>query len=296
MNRYDDDARNRQADSRRAPLNETGSIATTVVIAIAVVAVLLGGLYIWSNRSQPEPIAETAAIVVPTPVPSETIPAPVEEAQPETAPPVANSVHKPAVPVPATVDGSDGQVKRAVADLAPGMAAWFVSEQQIRKWVLAIDVMADGDVPKQYRPLAYPLARFEPEVRGVEPNQQFLASELSYKRTGLLVNLFTAIDVHYLVQYYQEWLPLLEKAYQEQGKKDKFDQRFRVALQRVLDVKPLATTPELKKRGGVIYVYADEKLEAASDVEKMLWRMGPDNSLKIQNYLRQLQAALPRPK
>lgn len=265
------------------------------ILVAVVVAALLGGFYIWANKKQPEAVVETTApVAVPAAVEMETAPLPTQEVPVDESTPLTEPESRGIVSVPATVDGSDGQVKLAIADLAPAMAGWFISEQQIRKWVLAVDVMADGDVPKQYRPLAYPLERFEPEVRGVEPEQQFQLKPDSYKRTDLLVSTFTAIDAKHLARYYKAWLSLLEKAYQEQGKKDKFDQRFRTALQRVIDVKPLAVPPQLKKRGGVIYVYADEKLEAASDVEKLLWRMGPDNSLKIQNYLKELQQHLPK--
>jgi len=198
------------------------------------------------------------------------------------------------VPAPTTLDGSDTQVKLAVADLAPGMAVWIIADQQLRKWVLAIDLMADGNVPKSYRPLSYPIGHFEPEARGTEPNVQYTMTTQSFTRADVLVKVFTAIDPALIAQYYQAWLPILDKAYQEQGKKDKFDQRFRMALQRVIDAKPLTTEPMLMKHGGVIYVYVDDKLEAATDVEKMMWRLGADNSFKIQNYLKQVLQQLPK--
>lgn len=283
--------------SQYASQVNTAGTGRLIIIVIAAVVLLLGGFYIWSGRSTPAALPEVAVVdrsSVPlgeTPVVVQETEVPVDE-----APLVDSAALKPIVAVPANIENSDAAVKLAIADLAPGMAAWIVSDQQIRKWVLAIDLMADGDVSKSYRPISYPLSRFEPEARGVEPDQEFIMRVENYRRTDLLVNLFVAIDVNHLAQYYLAWSPLLEKAYQEQGKKDKFNQRLHAALQRVLDVKPLASMPLLKKRGGVIYVYADEKLEAATDVEKMLWRMGPDNSLKLQDYLRQLQQRLPRAK
>ena len=274
------------------------------VLSIAVVVVLLlllGGFYFWLNRDQsatnvtsPIPINRPAvqpgeAVVTPPAA------APVAEApMPTLAPEVVSAPQHPIVPPPLSLDGSDSQVKLAFTDLAPDMAKWMVSDQQLRKWVLAIDLMADGDVPKQYRPLSIPIAHFEPDVQGVEPAQQFFMKPDGFARTNLVVTLFTAIDPDTLVQYYKAWLPILEKAYQEQGKKDTFDRRFRMALQRVIDARPLGVTPALAKRGGVIYVYADSQLESASDVEKMLWRMGPDNGAKVQAFLKQVVQRLPR--
>jgi len=276
---------------------DTGSTARLIIIAIAMLVLLLGGFYIWLNRAKAPELTSAPPAIDRSSAPTADLPPVVPES---TGTPVAEEPtittpsQKPIVAAPATIESSDAQVKLAVADLAPAMAAWLVPDQQLRKWVLAIDIMADGDVPKSYRPLAYPLARFEPEVRGLEPDQQFLLKVESYKRSDLLVNAVVAIDVDHLAHYYQAWSPLLEKAYQEQGKKGTFNQRLRAALQHVIDVKPLTAPPMLKKRGGVIYLYADDKLEAASDVEKMLWRMGPENSLKIQDYLRQLLARLPK--
>jgi len=282
-------------------MNDSSATKQKQVLSIAIIVVLLvllGGFYFWLNRGQ-EPESVTASVPITRPVvqPSEVpaaVPAP-EETAPAPAPEeVVNVPQHPIIPPPVSLDGSDDEVKLALTDLAPQMAKWMVSEQQLRKWVLAIDLMADGDVPKQYRPLSIPIEHFEPEVRGTEPAQEFFMKPESFNRTDLVVKLFTAIDVNVLAQYYKAWLPMLEKAYQEQGKKDKFDQRFRMALQRVIDAKPLTVTPALAKRGGVIYVYADSQLESATDIEKMLWRMGPDNSAKVQAFLKQVLQRLPK--
>jgi hypothetical protein len=268
-----------------------------IIAGLAFVAVVASA-YLLVNHSHTD--SSTNQIVLPTSI---TPPAPVEPQVSEPAIPTeaptgtANNLAKRTlVPPPRSLDNSDIQVKLAVADLAPDMAEWLASDQQLRKWVLAIDLMADGHVPKQYRPLAFPITRFEPAVFGSEAHAQFSMKPESFTRADGLVKLLTAIDPDVLAQYYRSWLPILEKAYAEQGKKDKFDQRFRAALQQVIDVKPLEANPVLKKRGGVIYVYADDKLEAASDVEKMLWRLGPDNSSKLQTFAQQLQQHLPKTK
>lgn len=82
---------------------------------------------------------------------------------------------------------------------------------------------------------------------------------------------------------YREWLPILEKAYSEQGKPDTFDQRARQTISQVLGAEQLSDTPALT-RPSVLYRYADETLEQASDVDKLLWRMGPENSAQLQDF------------
>ena len=54
---------------------------------------------------------------------------------------------------------------------------------------------------------------------------------------------------------------------------------------------PLPEQPELV-RPSVYYRYADAKYENASDLQKFMWRIGPDNALRLQRYLRELEQAL----
>jgi hypothetical protein len=42
----------------------------------------------------------------------------------------------------------------------------------------------------------------------------------------------------------------------------------------------------------VYFKYADETLEKASDVEKLMWRLGPKNTQKVQDYLHKLEPEL----
>jgi hypothetical protein len=56
-------------------------------------------------------------------------------------------------------------------------------------------------------------------------------------------------------------------------------------------VPSLTTQPELVQPV-VYYKYADPTLENASDVEKLMWRLGPGNTQKVQDYLHKLEPAL----
>jgi hypothetical protein len=94
-----------------------------------------------------------------------------------------------------------------------------------------------------------------------------------------------------LADYYYSWLPLLEKAYRELGKKGSFDARFKHAIDNVLAAKSLPAEPELKLPS-VMYQYQDKSLEAASDIDKLMWRLGFENTNNIQQYLRDLKSRL----
>ena len=253
-----------------------------IVLAIVIAAVVIGAYFFTSEKNaEPPEITEDIPVeqadtfaepaYLPEPVVGEES---VEPPKPEVI----------IVEPPSVIDNSDPQVLLAIADFAPKLSAWLLPSEQIRKWVLAIDLLADGNLPKRYRPMDYPMDTFT-----IAKNEDSIkAAEKNFQRVNEILDVVTAIDPKLLARYYEEWLPLLEKAYKEQGKPDTFNQRFKQSISQVLAATPLDTEPELV-RPGVFYQYADERLEKASDVEKLLWRIGEENTERLQFYLRELR-------
>src|SRR5690606_21528611 len=159
-----------------------------------------------------------------------------------------------AVPPPPTLEQSDEVVRSAAADLAVKLAAWMKPEEQVRKWVLLVDMAADGKVPARNRPLSYPMSGFKAEPG--EEAGQFRFDEANFGRAGDLVQVLVSIPPQKAAEYYRAWLPLMEQAYADLGKPDNFDTRLRAAIERVLAVNPLESAPELA-RPNVFYTYAD---------------------------------------
>lgn len=191
------------------------------------------------------------------------------------------------VTAPAQLAQSDAQVLLAAADLAQPLVQWLLPKEQLRKWVLAIDLMADGQLPKRYRPIDFPIAQFAVQQSG----QATVAKTSNFARMDELIETVMNIPPKKLARYYQQWLPLLEQAYQEQGKATSFDQRFKQTISQILAAPSLTQNPVLK-RPSVLYRFADKDLEQASDVDKFLWRVGPDNAERIQNFVRELRYAI----
>jgi hypothetical protein len=255
---------------------------TIIVISIIVVSLLVA--LAWYQYNEPKP---TPAQDIVTPVEIPPMPEPISE--PEETPALELEVEEeqPEVPIvtaPPMIDNSDPQVLLAIADFAPKLSQWLIPNEQLRKWVLAIDLMADGKIPKRYLPVDYPMDKFLAEENG----EQSFTSTDNFIRMNLIVNTIVEIEPAVLARYYKEWLPTLEKAYREQGKPDNFDQRFKQTVSRVITADIVEDKKELI-RPGVFYQYADQKFEQASDVEKLLWRMGPENTETIQSYLRDLR-------
>lgn len=264
-----------------------------LMMAAGFSILVLIGFYLWLEYQPTEQIEVSGTVPVPVDIQSppkivEPVPEPALASVVEPVPLPVKSP-KPVIAAPTKIDGSDEIVRRVAKELAPALLDWLTPDQQVRKWVLSIDLMADGEVPKQYRPMAYSMERFAVETIHEQSADQLFLAETNFGRTSLLVQTVTAIDPVLVAHYYKAWLPLMEKAYAEQGKPGSFDQRFTAALDRVIAVQPLMVKPALVRKGGVMYAYADSQYENASDVEKMCWRMGPDNSAKLQEWLKKIR-------
>lgn len=215
---------------------------------------------------------------------------PAEPATPAPAP--ETTAPLPAlVAAPKTLDASDTQTQEAVRDLSQPILKWLTPTEQLRKWVLLVDNLAMGKVPVKSRPFQFDMAKFK--VTGTE-EQPLLAPE-NFKRTTPLVDAFVALDPKLLVRYYRAWSPLLDEAYAELGQPGPFYDRLMQAIERVLDVEPLSAPNIRLAQPSVYYTYADPEREQASDLEKLLWRMGPQNTVRIQSHLREIKLALQQP-
>lgn len=251
-----------------------------IVALVALIAIGLAGWYLQRDSSVP-PTTTAVPEVAPMPTPQ-----PVIRDEPEAATPTDAMAPVATVQLPALGD-SDGAFRSAAGELAQKLMAWLVPEEQIRKWVVAVDLAADGVLMEKNRPLAYPMSAFK--VSGGDGD--YRPDAANFGRTNELIDTLTAIEPARVAAYYQSWRPLFEEAYKELGKPGNFDARLKLAIDRTLAVKPLSGTPTLV-RPKVYYRYADPKLEGASDIEKLLWRLGPDNSAKLQGWLKGVRDSL----
>lgn len=271
---------------------------TLGIIAVVVVAIII--IIAWTRGPQ-QPITITAPA---TPAPAKIVrPAalPVQPVPVSITTPVVIELPTPepvlAAPPPLALQQSDSQVLLAVADFAPQLAQWLIPSDQLRKWVLTVDLMADGRLPSRYRPVDYPLTPFQVEQQSAQPvipgQDSGELSAANYSRLQALIDVALAAQPEKLAEYYRQWLPLLEQAYRELGKKDSFDSRFQAALDNMLAAQPLTQNPRLI-RPSVLYQYADKNLEDADDIEKLLWRIGAANGERVQNFLLELRTHMDR--
>ena len=256
--------------------DDSRSMVPMVAGALVVVALIGIGVY-WFTGQEEEPAApapEPAARVDP-PAPRTVIPP--EPVEPE---PVA---------LPA-LDASDGLVRQLVGTLSshPTLAEWMVNEGLIRRFVVAVDNVADGRNPTQHLPFMRPTQRFA--VSGAEPNLRI--DPRSYRRYDTHAQIIASLDTEGSRELFARLEPLMDDAYRDLGYPDRrFRSTLTRAIEHLLEV-PVTDGPSQVELGAAFYEYTDERLDSLSPVQKQLLGMGPDNVRTIQAKLRALAAAI----
>jgi len=242
------------------------------VVAVLILALGAGGWW-WTHRSGAE--------APPTP----TVPSASSEG-PDTA---ATRTAEQPIDLP-PLDASDEVVRRSVAGLSsrPEWAAWLVSDDMIRRFVVAVVAVAEGRTP-------------EAQLRFLVPKQPFAVREeggrtvvdpQSYHRYDVPTATFVSLDTDGVARLYRQMHPLIEDAYRELGLPDRtFDETLSVAVRKLLTASVSDTPLEVEQQEGV-YVYTDPDVEALSPADKQLLRLGPENARRLQAKLRELAAAL----
>lgn len=263
-------------------------------LATALLIIILAGAAYWLFMPRTADIASPAAPAIRQPTaPSSVDRHPIlQDDIPLAATPTPQTVmpmttDDDLVAPPATLEGSDSVVLDAVSQLSAEVTTWLLPQEQIRKWVVLVNALADGKVPVKDRPLEYPLPAFKVQ----EKDGSLWLDRANYSRATPLIKALTRMPPSRAARYYAMWQPLLQQAQDELGNGADFDERLHTAIDRILAIRPRTGTIELKA-GVLNYTYADPQMEKASAVEKMFWRLGPVNTLRIQHYLRDLKPLL----
>ncbi|MEX2489365.1 MAG: DUF3014 domain-containing protein [Pseudomonadales bacterium] len=263
----------------------------SLIIGLIVAAVLVVGFLIFFSGSDTEEPTTTEEMEVPRqPEPKpEPEPEPEPEPQPEPEP-----EPEPEFVLP-RLDNSDPLIRDGAKDVTrhEGIEQWLDREQLARKFVVVVDGLAGGNVPRdQFEDLA-PKDPFK--VRKVN-DKVFVMEEESYRRYDRITDVITSVDAGRAAQFYELTRPLLQEAYSELGyPEENFDDVVFRAVGRLLET-PVITEPIYLIQPSVMYEYQNEKLESLSPAQKQLLRMGPKNTRAIQaklsEFARELRALL----
>ena len=231
--------------------------------------------------------------------------------QPATAPDATaadKQVYEEPAPTPAPqplpdLDQSDAAVLAALKDLnVNGLVEMIIPQEILRKFVRAVNVLDEGKVITEYRPVASPQGAFVADSFNVKVSggelgeqqdvEQFRVSPKNYLRYTLFVQVISALDSDTAVALYKHYYPLLNRAHQELGmSKNNFHSVLIRAIDKVLAA-PDASGDMILIRPKVYFEFADPALEKLPDVHKLMLRMGPDNAAKVKASLKNARVKL----
>ena len=260
-------------DSFRAPDKQPPHGRIVTVAAVALLAFALGVYWFLARDSTEEPV-ET-----------------VVEAPREVTPPSPDPVVPDPEPIEVpTLNDSDGFVRNLVEALSahPELTSWLINDGIIRRFVVVIDNIADGNNPAQHITFLRPQNRFTTDNIG----STLLVDPDNYRRYDLHAEIIDSLDTQGSAELYRLLEPLIAEAYVELGNPDRpFLGTFERAVINLLDV-PIIDNPPALVEHAPFFHFTNEILESLSPAQKQFLGMGPANVRTIQAKIRQISLAM----
>lgn len=262
------------------------------LLTIIVLVLVAGGLYLYYEPAQ-EQYAPVSMDPVPPPIEVTAPPPPQTPPQPEPRQfPLPEVVEEtePEVPLP-TLDESDEPVQQefqALVDDAQ-LADLLLFKSFIRNFVVVIDNMSARILPQRYLFFQPPPGKFQVERPG--PDEIILDPD-NYQRYAPYVALANSVDLDRFLEVYVRIYPLFQQAYEDLGYPERyFNDRLIGVIDHLLDT-PGVEEPPVLVQPKVYYQFADPALESLSAGQKLLIRIGPENSAVIRSRLEALRGKL----
>jgi hypothetical protein len=271
--------------------NRGGKSRPILLVAIAVV-VIAGVVYWLLQRGQPEPEvavlppAPAVEITSPESSPGETEPVPSDSDAPASA--AQTEPTPPPVKLP-PLDRSDPDVIDFLLDASDGgFQEWLIQEHLIRKFVRAMNALEEGKLVSQYRPFNDPQTPFVATADG----ESWQINTENYARYTPYLESLEQVGPERLAKIYERYYPLLQQAYEELGvKKGDFKEVTIRALTRITKA-PMPPQDATLARPSVTFRFSAAEFEQRSPVEKLLFRMGPENSQRLKKLAEDLLVEL----
>ncbi len=247
------------------------SIAVIIIVLIAIAA----GVYYFFIYEKPEEI----------PIQQ------VQEEQPAQVLAEEPVIEEEAIElIQVELDESDETISNIAKELSshPDAASWFMSKDLMRKFVGAVDNIANGLSPRSQ----IDFFALEENFKLVEKDGLYYVDHEGYDRYNLVGDVFSSLDSEGWEKLYEQSALLIQEAYTDLGyPEEDFDKTLTAAIVELLKA-PVVEGDILLEAKVVSYTMADPELENLNEVQKHLIRMGPENVRKIQAKLREIGLAL----
>ena len=255
-------------------MDESKKVVRTAVLIIFILAVALGIYYFFiAGKGKKSGSAESAA-----------------KAQQLTAEEAAGKEGAEVTGLSVPLDQSDDPVRMLVAELSsnPTFANWIKTKDLIRKFVAAVDNIANGLSPRPQLDFFGLRAKF----KVIERPGQTVLDPADYERYNIVADVLDTVSTAGCAQQYRDFKPLFLQAYRELGyPKEDFDQTLLKAIIEILKT-PVVEEPIALEKKVTTYMMVDPVLEGLSSPQKHMLRMGPENLQLIQAKLREIALAL----
>ncbi|MBI3371827.1 MAG: DUF3014 domain-containing protein [Betaproteobacteria bacterium] len=247
------------------------------MIAAVIVVALGGSLYFWLRRAEEAPQPPPA-------VPKAPAPEPEAKSAPQIRYPVVQAGDASALPAFADSDAAMREALGSVFGLKR-MQEMFNLQDVVRRVVATVDNLPREKVAPRLMPVKPVPGRFV-----LTGNEENLASSAKNSARYLpAVRMIESVDAGKLVAIYVRYYAWFQQAYKELGYPSGY---FNDRLIQVID--HLLIAPELKRpiklaQRKVLYEFADPQLEARSAGQKMMMRIGAENSARVKAKLREIR-------
>lgn len=193
-------------------------------------------------------------------------------------------------PLPVKLEKSDVTVRSLAAELSShsALSAWLQSKDLIRKFVVAVDNIANGQSPRSH--IAF--FKLEKPFDVMATGSQMHIDPESYRRFNVVADVFSSLNSDATARLFWQLKPALQEAYRDLGYPNRdFKDTLVQAILEMLEVPVIDDNIEVVKEV-VSYRMIDPRLESLSPAQKHLLRMGPENIEIIQGKLKEMARGL----
>ncbi|TVL22444.1 hypothetical protein AYI92_04095 [Shewanella xiamenensis] len=290
-------------DDRITPQETSSSSNRFALIAIVLVILLSAAGYYYYSKDDSPKLIPNAPIVLPEPPSSEPLTletnpepetTPVENVTPQTTTTETDSTttvepQAPVETVPNLPESDTFVHQKALALISNNVVgSSLVNQDIIRQFVVFVDNLAQGELTRKVSPIKGPEKLFT--VSEIT-NKVYLNPE-SYHRYDAYATVIANMDEQSLMHTYKQLTPLFDEAFAELGYSNaKFNDRMLQAI-KVMLAAPIIEEPIELSSISVNYRFVDPNLEALPSAQKLLVRMGPENTRKVKASLRKMESQL----
>lgn len=201
--------------------------------------------------------------------------------------PAAKEMEEPLPPL----EESDNRVKEILSDLLGNdlVDRFFRETGIIHRFVVTVDSLPKKALPTKYRLLPPAAGEF---LVHKDASDKLTVDPENFRRYETYIQLLEKLDTEQFVKWYTRLYPLIQEDYDSLGYKNRyFNDRFIFVIDHLLQAPEAIGTIQLVQPK-VFYNFADPALQKLSAGQKILLRIGPENSAIVKARLMEIKERL----